>query len=121
MVDVEVMRAMRIRLTRRRFRITLALQAIMSLLILLWVAFIVVTCVTSGNMRTRLTSDWVILITLLLAVSVTSAIVMTIRKYKAALRFLEDPGTHPDLIINGELAHCGTLRSTPLPTHKVVL
>ncbi|KAJ2548777.1 nuclear mRNA export, poly(A)+RNA binding protein [Coemansia sp. RSA 1933] len=116
MVDVEVMRAMRIRLTRRRFRITLALQAIISLLTLLWVAFIVATYIMSGNTRTRLTSDWVILITLLLVVSIISAIVVTIRKYKAALRFLEDPATHPDLIINGELVHCGTLRSTvPFP------
>ncbi|KAJ1665688.1 hypothetical protein IW140_001540 [Coemansia sp. RSA 1813] len=119
MVDVEVMRAMRIRLTRRRFRITLALQSAMSLLILLWVAFIVATCIMSGNTRTRLTSDWVILITLMLAVSTISAIVVTVKKYKAALRFLEDPATHPDLIINGELVHCGTLRSTQPPTHKI--
>ncbi|KAJ2519652.1 hypothetical protein H4217_002552 [Coemansia sp. RSA 1939] len=103
MVDVEVMRAMRIRLTRRRFRITLVLQTIILLLILIWVAFIVTTTAIPGSMHARLTSDWVILVTMLLGASAVSAIVITVKKYKAALRFLEDPTTHPDLIINGEL------------------
>ncbi|KAJ2657203.1 hypothetical protein IWW48_004619 [Coemansia sp. RSA 1200] len=103
MVDVEVMRAMRIRLTCRRFRITLVLQTIILLLILIWVAFIVTTTAIPGSMHARLTSDWVILVTMLLGASAVSAIVITVKKYKAALRFLKDPTTHPDLIINGEL------------------
>ncbi|KAI9504162.1 hypothetical protein GGI25_001296 [Coemansia spiralis] len=119
MVDVEVMRAMRIRLTRRRFRIMLVLEAALSLLLLLWTAYIVASCITAKRVHTKLTSDWIILVTLLLAVANISTIIMTVRKYKAELRFLKDPATHPDLIINGELACCDALWGMPATsTHK---
>ncbi|KAJ1646694.1 hypothetical protein J3B02_001597 [Coemansia erecta] len=103
-VDVEIMRTMRLRLTRRKFRIIIALQALVSFLILLWIAYAVASYATSKNRRMYWMSDWVILVSLLLIVTNIASIFVTVKKYKAALRFLEDPATHPDLIINSEMS-----------------
>ncbi|KAJ1892400.1 hypothetical protein GGI09_004813 [Coemansia sp. S100] len=111
MADVEVMRVMRIRLTRRKFRITIALQGAISLLIMLWIAYLVTTCVASTCAQQKWINDWVILVSILLIVANITSIVVTVRKYKAARRFLEDPATHPDLIINGEVASFGTSKT----------
>ncbi|KAJ1998943.1 hypothetical protein GGI04_004784 [Coemansia thaxteri] len=104
MADVEVMRAMRLRLTRRKFRIIIALQGAIALLIMLWVAYLVTTCVTSTCVQQKWINDWVILISIVLVVANITSIVITVKKYKAAKRFLEDPATDPDLIIDGAVA-----------------
>ncbi|KAJ2747261.1 hypothetical protein GGI20_000686 [Coemansia sp. BCRC 34301] len=111
MADVEVMRAMRLRLTRRKFRITIALQGTISLLIMLWIAYLVTMCIGSTCAQQKWINDWIILVSILLVVASITSIVMTTRKYKAARRFLEDPATHPDLIINGEVASFGAFKS----------
>ncbi|KAJ2889994.1 hypothetical protein IWW38_004377 [Coemansia aciculifera] len=107
MADVEVMRTMRLRLTRRKFRITIALQCAISLLIMLWIAYLVTMCVGSACTQQKWINDWVILVSILLVVANVTSIAMSVRKYKAARRFLEDPATHPDLIINDEVASFG--------------
>ncbi|KAJ1945090.1 hypothetical protein GGF37_001873, partial [Kickxella alabastrina] len=104
MDDVEVMRAMRLRLTRRKFWIIIGLQALMSVLIILWVAYAVASHTTSIGSRTRWMSDWVILVSLLVIVINIASIFVTVKKYKSMLRFLEDPATHPDIIINNEMS-----------------
>ncbi|KAJ2336955.1 hypothetical protein GGI00_000530 [Coemansia sp. RSA 2681] len=111
MADVEVMRAMRLRLTRRKFKITVALQCAISLLIMLWIAYLVTVCVGSTCTQQKWINDWLILVSILLVVASITSIVMTVRKYKAARRFLEDPATHPDLIINGEVASFGVSKA----------
>ncbi|KAJ1836157.1 hypothetical protein LPJ63_000508 [Coemansia sp. RSA 2711] len=116
--DVEVMRTMRIRLTHRKYRIVLALQTIMSLVVAFWVVYIVASCAFSACARLRWMNDWIILISLLLAIVNIAGIVVTVKRYRAALRFLRDPGTHPDLIINSETMSCDTLQTAAVQAKK---
>ncbi|KAJ1852202.1 hypothetical protein GGH12_003765 [Coemansia sp. RSA 1822] len=116
MADVEVMRAMRIRLTHRKFRILLALQMVMSLLVAFWVVYIIASCTFSVCARLRWMNDWIVLTSLLLGIVNIAGVVVTVKRYRAALRFLRDPATHPDYIINNEATSSGTL---PSPLKKV--
>ncbi|KAJ1724000.1 hypothetical protein LPJ53_001695 [Coemansia erecta] len=113
--DVEVMRTMRLRLTRRKFRIIIALQTFLSVLILLWVAYAIASYATAKSRRLCWMSDWVILVSLLLIVTNFASIFVTVKKYKAALRFLEDPTTHPDLIIDSEMSSYDGFKRGALP------
>ncbi|KAJ2413185.1 hypothetical protein GGI10_003220 [Coemansia sp. RSA 2530] len=111
LADVKVMRAMRLRLTRRKFRITMALQGAILLLMVLWIAYLITTCVGSTSAQQKWINDWVILVSILLVVASITSIAITVKKYRTARRFLEDPATHPDLIINGEVAFFGTTKT----------
>ncbi|KAJ2346925.1 hypothetical protein IWW50_004016 [Coemansia erecta] len=111
MTDVEVMRSMRIRITHRKFRIMLGLQTILSLMVAFWVVYIIASCTFSACTRFRWMSDWIVLISLLLAIVNVAGIVVTVKRYRAALHFLRDPATHPDHIISNEVASCETLQA----------
>ncbi|KAJ2013401.1 hypothetical protein IWW57_006086 [Coemansia sp. S610] len=89
----------------------MALQGAILLLIVLWIAYLVTTCVGSTSAQQKWINDWVILVSILLVVASITSIAITVKKYRTARRFLEDPATHPDLIINGEVAFFGTTKT----------
>ncbi|KAJ2708616.1 hypothetical protein H4R19_004664 [Coemansia spiralis] len=107
--DVEVMRAMHLRLAHRKFSIFIALQATAALLTVFWVIYIVASFALPACTRFKWMNEWVILISLLLVIINIAGIVVTVKKYRAVLRFLRDPTTHPDLIIAGQMAFSDTL------------
>ncbi|KAJ1899869.1 hypothetical protein LPJ66_001844 [Kickxella alabastrina] len=121
MDDVEVMRAMRLRLTHRKFRIIIGLQTLMSVLIILWIAYAVASHTTSMGAMTCWMSDWFILVSLLVIVINIASIFVTVKKYKSVLRFLEDPATHPDLIINNEMSSYDTAKPASLLYKKAAM
>lgn len=109
--DVEVMRLMRLRHIRKKFRLLLGLQSLVFLFIVLWISFIIASYITYNYARLRWMNDWVVVASILLAMVNIAGIVVTARKYKKALQFLEDPSTHPDSIINGEITAISPLES----------
>ncbi|KAJ2806906.1 hypothetical protein H4R20_001506 [Coemansia guatemalensis] len=109
--DVEVMRGMRVRLTHRKFGIIIALQTVLSLLVGFWAVYVVASCTLPICVRFKWMNDWIVLASLLLAIVNIAGIVVTVKRYRAALRFLRDPATHPDLIISGETMSCDSLKT----------
>ncbi|KAJ2727199.1 hypothetical protein GGI07_000083 [Coemansia sp. Benny D115] len=118
MDDVEVMRTMRIRIIRRKYTLLLSFQALISLLILLWIAYTIATYTSATSARFSSMSDWVILISMLMIVASTAGIFLTAKKYRSSIKFLQDPATHPDLIINSEMSSYETYKTTALPFKK---
>ncbi|KAJ2799409.1 hypothetical protein H4R21_003557 [Coemansia helicoidea] len=102
--DVEVMRAMHLRLAHRKFGMLIALQATGLLLTMFWAIYIIASCTLPMRIHLRWVNEWVILVSLLLVIINIAGIVVTVKKYRAVLRFLRDPATHPDLIIAGQMA-----------------
>ncbi|KAJ2782071.1 hypothetical protein H4R18_002491 [Coemansia javaensis] len=114
--DVEVMRAMHLRLAHRKFRIFIGLQAVISVLTGLWAAYIIASCTLPACTHFKWMNEWVVLISLLLVIINIAGIVVTAKRYRAALRFLRDPATHPDLIITGEMLSQDSLATTTATT-----
>ncbi|KAJ2160366.1 hypothetical protein GGF46_002314 [Coemansia sp. RSA 552] len=115
MADVEVMRTMRLRLTHRKFRIAIALQALLALLVVFWVVYVIASCSISGCLHLRWMNEWIVLISLLFAIVSIVGIVATVRRYRSTLRFLSDPATHPDVILNGGSTSSDTLATARSP------
>ncbi|ORX66293.1 hypothetical protein DL89DRAFT_270227 [Linderina pennispora] len=89
--------------TRRKFRMIIALQVVLSLLILLWMVYIATSYASTKSTRIEWTNDWIILVSALLIVVNLASIVITVRKYRGTVYFLKDPSHPPDLILSGDL------------------
>ncbi|KAJ2079719.1 hypothetical protein H4R24_003585 [Coemansia sp. RSA 988] len=118
--DVEVMRDMRVRLTHRKFGAIIALQTALSLLVGFWAVYVVASCTLPICVRFKWMNDWIVLASLLLAIVSIAGNVVAVKRYRAALRFLRDPTTHPDLIISGEIMSCDSLKTIGSSNKKIV-